>query len=193
MYRPRAAIAGLKQVRAERAGLKRRKPRALAEKRDVRRGFALKHLSNKHQLAVLDTIANTVADHSFAQHRRELKIANLIRMREQHQLRLRDPTLQCAKQYPSGAGFEQVVVELKTSIHSCQQAPASSSRPPPITNATEPDNADAIRCAAASVSNSRYSTSLPLLCDHQNFHVRSLRFKSQFFHQLCRHFFRCTG
>src|SRR5713101_3565912 len=91
MYRPHAAIAHCNLVRTERARLERCKPWALAEKRDVRSGFALKHLPHEDQFSAFVAIADTVADHSFAQHCRQLrrKIAHLIRMWEKHQLRLR--------------------------------------------------------------------------------------------------------
>src|SRR5713226_7922562 len=55
------------QIRAERAGLKRCKPRCWPRKRDIRRRFALEHLPDEHQLAAFVAVADAVADHSLAE------------------------------------------------------------------------------------------------------------------------------
>ncbi len=78
-------------VSAKGTGLKRCKPRPGALERHIRGGLALKHLSHKHQPAVLIAIPRAIANHPLAERCSKLrrKIAHLIGMRQQHEIGLR--------------------------------------------------------------------------------------------------------
>src|SRR6516165_10000857 len=82
---------GGEQICAKRTRLKRGKPGSRSDERHVRCGLALKHLADKHKLSTLVPKADAVADHTLAEHRRELgrEIAHLIGMREKDQVWLR--------------------------------------------------------------------------------------------------------
>jgi hypothetical protein len=63
-----AVIGQSKLIRAECTGLKGCEVWTRANKRNVRVGFALKHLADEHELAAIVAIADAVADHSLPQH-----------------------------------------------------------------------------------------------------------------------------
>src|ERR1700693_2591531 len=78
------------EVRAKGARLKGSEPGCGALKGDVGRGLALKHLAHENQLAAFVAITNAIANHSFAKPGGKVgrEVANLIRVREQHQIGL---------------------------------------------------------------------------------------------------------
>src|SRR2546429_1407332 len=79
-----------KQISTKRSRLKRGEPRRSSGKRDIRRGFALEHLTHENELATLVAVTNAVADHALAEHGCELRreVAHLVGVGEQNQIRL---------------------------------------------------------------------------------------------------------
>ena len=75
---------------AKRAGLKRREPRRCALEGDIGNRFSLEHLPHKNNFVAFFVKADAVGDHAFAQHGRKFrsKVADLIGMRKQNQIRL---------------------------------------------------------------------------------------------------------
>src|SRR5260370_965679 len=103
------------QIRAKRTRLERCEPRCCTSKRDVGRGFSLKHLPNENEFAALEFVADAVADHAFAQHRRQLrrKVTYLVGMRKQDQIRLGgfDDLLQRHAKTIRRVSFEQIMLD----------------------------------------------------------------------------------
>src|SRR5438552_6895514 len=77
-------------IPAKRAILKRHEPRRITSKAHIGGQFALEHLAGKNQLIAVFLIANAVADYGSLHGSSQLgnKIAHLIGMRHEHQLRL---------------------------------------------------------------------------------------------------------
>src|SRR5215471_10483523 len=111
------AIGRQKLVGAKGPGLKGRKPRAGAGKRNVRGGFPLEHLANENEPAAFVAIADRVADHAFAEHGCEFRseVAHLIGVGEKDQIRFRrlDYLLERDAEPVGRVVFEQPVLHLQ--------------------------------------------------------------------------------
>ena len=105
------------QIRAKCSGLKRCEPWRGSGKRDVRRGFPLKHLPHENEFAAFVAVADAIPDHAFADHRSEFRreVAHLVRMRKQNQFRLGacDHLFQRDAKTICRVRFEQVVLNFQ--------------------------------------------------------------------------------